>query len=51
MNVESLYVTLQQSFSPDANLRVPAETTIRNLKHIPGSTAMLLQVAAQTQVG
>mmetsp|Transcript_7566 Transcript_7566/g.11844 ORF Transcript_7566/g.11844 Transcript_7566/m.11844 type:complete len:1061 (+) Transcript_7566:86-3268(+) len=50
MNVESLHVTLQQSFSPDANLRSPAEETIRNLKQVKGSTVMLLQVAAENQV-
>lgn len=50
MDVEQLHVVLQQSFSPDANLRVPAEETIRNLKHIAGSTILLLQVAAETQV-
>eukprot|EP00548_Thalassiothrix_antarctica_P003614 CAMPEP_0194146922 /NCGR_PEP_ID=MMETSP0152-20130528/22408_1 /TAXON_ID=1049557 /ORGANISM="Thalassiothrix antarctica, Strain L6-D1" /LENGTH=1062 /DNA_ID=CAMNT_0038847579 /DNA_START=36 /DNA_END=3224 /DNA_ORIENTATION=- len=50
MNVASLHVTLQQSFSPDANLRGPAELTIRNLKHVRGATVMLLQVAAEKQV-
>ena len=50
MEVEQLHVVLQQSFSPDANLRVPAEATIRNLKHIKGSTVLLLQVAAEKQV-
>lgn len=50
MNVESLHVTLQQSFSADANLRSPAEDAIRNLKHVQGATVMLLQVAAEKQV-
>ena len=50
MDVEQLHVVLQQSFSPDANLRVPAEETIRNLKHVKGSTTLLLQVAAESQV-
>ena len=50
MDVEQLHVVLQQSFSPDANLRVPAEETIRNLKHVKGSTSLLLQVAAEKQV-
>ena len=50
MDVETLHVVLQQSFSPDANLRVPAEATIRNLKHIKGTTVLLLQVAAEKQV-
>lgn len=50
MDVEQLHVVLQQSFSPDANLRVPAEETIRNLKHVKGSTTLLLQVAAEKQV-
>lgn len=50
MDVEQLHVVLQQSFSPDANLRGPAEETIRNLKHIKGATVHLLQVAAEKQV-
>jgi hypothetical protein len=50
MDVEQLHVVLQQSFSPDASLRGPAEETIRNLKHIKGATIMLLQVAAEKQV-
>mmetsp|Transcript_3164 Transcript_3164/g.3583 ORF Transcript_3164/g.3583 Transcript_3164/m.3583 type:complete len:1068 (+) Transcript_3164:211-3414(+) len=50
MDVKELHVVLQQSFSPDGNLRVPAETAIRNLKHVKGSTVLLLQVAAEKQV-
>ena len=50
MDVEALHLTLQQSFSPDAALRDPAEATIRNLKHVEGATVMLLQVAAEKQV-
>jgi hypothetical protein len=50
MDAEKLHLVLQQSFSPDANLRGPAEETIRNLKHIKGATVMLLQVAAEKQV-
>ncbi len=50
MDVEQLHVILQQSFSPDANLRNPAEATIRNLKHVKGSTVLLLQVVAEKQV-
>ena len=50
MDVEQLHVVLQQSFSPDSTLRVPAEETIRNLKHIKGATTLLLQVAAEKQV-
>lgn len=49
-NVEQLHVVLQQSFSPDANLRGPAEENIRNLKNIPGSTTLLLKIAAEKQV-
>ena len=49
-HVEALHLTLQQSFSPDANLRMPAEERIRNLKHIPGSTVLLLHVVAEKQV-
>ena len=50
MDVEQLHVVLQQSFSPDATLRLPAEETIRNLKNLPGATILLLQVAAEKQV-
>ncbi|KAL3944079.1 MAG: hypothetical protein SGBAC_001863 [Bacillariaceae sp.] len=50
MDVEQLHIVLQQSFSPDANLRVPAEETVRNLKHVKGSTTLLLQVAAEAKV-
>mmetsp|Transcript_108 Transcript_108/g.167 ORF Transcript_108/g.167 Transcript_108/m.167 type:complete len:1061 (-) Transcript_108:259-3441(-) len=50
MNVEALHVALQQSFSPDGNLRSAAEEQIRNLKHVDGATTMLLQVAAEKQV-
>jgi len=50
MNTEALHVVLQQSFSPDASLRDPAERTIRNLKNIEGASVMLLQVAAEKQV-
>lgn len=48
--VEQLHVVLQQSFSPDASLRGPAEETIRNLKHVPGATQLLLQIASEKQV-
>eukprot|EP00979_Chaetoceros_neogracilis_P016432 scaffold8025_cov188-Chaetoceros_neogracile.AAC.2 len=50
MNTELLHVALQQSFCPDANLRVPAERTIKNLKHIPGASKMLLEIASEKQV-
>jgi importin-7 len=50
MDVEQLHIVLQQSFSPDSALRAPAEETIRNLKNLPGSTILLLQVAAEKQV-
>lgn len=50
MNTEQLHVALQQSFSPDANLRLPAEETIKNLKHIPGASKMLLEIASERQV-
>ncbi len=50
MNTEDLHVALQQSFSPDANLRNPAEKAIKDLKHIDGATAMLLQITAEKQV-
>ena len=50
MDVESLHVALQQSFSADANLRDPAEELVKNLKYVQGSTTMLIQVAAEKQV-
>ena len=50
MNTEDLHVALQQSFSPDANLRNPAEEVIKGLKNIDGATAMLLQITAEKQV-
>ena len=50
MDVEALHVTLQQTLNPDVSVRGPAEETIRNLKHMKGATAMLLQVAAEKQV-
>lgn len=50
MNVEELHLVLQQSFSPDAAIRNPAETAIRNLKHIPGAVPALLRVASEIQV-
>ena len=51
MNVEELHQVLQQSFSPDASVRKPAEKNIRNLKHIPGAVPALLRVASEHQVG
>lgn len=50
MSVESLHIALQQSFSPDASLRDPAEEKMKNLKYVNGATTMLLQVAAEKQV-
>jgi importin-7 len=50
MDVEQLHIVLQQSFSPEAIVRKPAEEFIRNLKHIPGAVVSLLQVAAEKQV-
>jgi len=50
MDIQALHVVLQSSFSADATIRGPAENTIKELKHVPGSTVMLLQVAAERQV-
>lgn len=50
MEVEQLHVVLQQSFSADASIRKPAEDIVRNLKNLPGSVVLLLQVAAEKQV-
>lgn len=50
MNTEDLHVALKQSFSPDASLRIPAETLIKSLKHVDGASIMLLQIAAEKQV-
>ena len=48
--VEALHVALQQSFSPDASVRDPAEAAIKNLKNIPGATQMLLHITEEKQV-
>ena len=50
MNVEALHISLQQSFSPDKNVREPAEEIIKNLKYVNGSTVLLIQIAAENQV-
>jgi len=50
MNTEALHLALQQSFSPDANLRLPSEETIKNLKFLPGAPKMLLEIASEKQV-
>jgi len=50
MDVEALHVALQQSFSPDQNLRGPAEELIKHLKYVRGATTMLIQVTAEKQV-
>jgi hypothetical protein len=48
--VEALHVALQQSFSPDASVRDPAEAVIKNLKNVPGATQMLLHITEEKQV-
>lgn len=48
--VEALHVALQQSFSPDSNVRDPAEAAIKNLKNVPGATNMLLHITEERQV-
>lgn len=48
--VEALHVALQQSFSPDRNVRDPAEVSIKQLKFVPGATQMLIQIAQEKQV-
>lgn len=50
MNTEALHVALQQSFSPDANIRNPAELIIKNLKHTPGACRSLIEIASEKQV-
>jgi hypothetical protein len=50
MDVETLHIILQQSFAIETSIRQPAEEYIRNLKHIPGATILLLQVVAEKQV-
>jgi hypothetical protein len=50
MNTENLHLALQQSFSPDPNLRLPAEKIIKELKHVDGASSMLLQITAEKQV-
>lgn len=48
--VEALHVALQQSFSPDASIRDPAEASIKHLKFVPGATQMLLHITEEKQV-
>lgn len=48
--VEALHVALQQSFSPDASVRVPAEASIKHLKFVPGAVQMLLHITEEKQV-
>ena len=48
--VEALHVYLQQSFSPDASVRDPAEASIKHLKFVPGATSMLLAITEEKQV-
>jgi len=48
--VEALHVALQQSFSPDASVRDPAEASIKHLKFVPGATRMLLHITEEKQV-
>lgn len=48
--VEALHVALQQSFSPDAAVRGPAEVAIKGLKNVPGATTMLLHITGEKQV-
>ena len=48
--VEGLHVALQQSFSPDASVRDPAEASIKHLKYVPGATTMLLHITEEKQV-
>ncbi len=48
--VEALHVALQQSFSPVAGVRDPAEAMIKRLKFVPGATQMLLHITAEKQV-
>ena len=50
MDVEKLHLVLQQSFAAEATIRQPAEEIIRNLRNVPGSIQLLLQVAAEHQV-
>ena len=48
--VEQLHLALQQSFSPDGNVRDPAEASIKQLKFVPKATAMLLHITEERQV-
>ena len=50
LDTDQLHVALQHSFSPDAAVRLPAEATVKSLKHVKGAVTMLLQVAAEQQV-
>ena len=48
--VEALHLALQQSFSPEKGIRDAAETSIKHLKFVPGSTQMLLAITEEKQV-
>ena len=50
MDVESLHLALQQSFSAESHIRQPAEKIIKNLKKVEGAVTLPLQVVAEKQV-
>jgi hypothetical protein len=48
--LQALHLTLTASISADSNLRHPAEAAIKNLRSIPNSTVLLLQIAKEAAV-
>ena len=50
MDVESLHLALQQSFSAVSHIRQPEEKILKNLKKVEGAVTSLLQVVAEKQV-
>ena len=50
MDLESLHLALQQSFSAESHIRHSSEKMIKNLKTVDGAVTLLLQVVAEKQV-
>ena len=50
MDVESLHLALQQSFSAVSHICQPEEKIIKNLKKVHVAVTLLLQVVAENKV-
>ena len=50
MDVESIHLALQKSFSADSHIRQPAENNIKNWKKVEDAVTLPLQVVAEKQV-